>query len=123
MYFLWWSHSYHPISYHMILKLSQNFDFATIQALNICFHYSIFPTSTSFSSTLIFPCFFSPVSGILSSSSKQTPHLMMMMMVMNCFCGMVGRQKAFSLISSRDHGQRFSLSRISDTPRAGFEPA
>ena len=27
---------------------------------------------------------------------------MMMMMMMNCVCGMVGRQKAFSLISSRD---------------------
>ena len=30
---------------------------------------------------------------------------------------------AFSLISSRDHCQRFSPSRISDTPRAGFELA
>ena len=42
---------------------------------------------------------------------------------MNCFCGMVDRRKAFSLISSRDHCQRSSPSRISDTPRAGFEPA
>ena len=39
------------------------------------------------------------------------------------FCGMVDRQRAFSLISSRDHCQRSSPSRISDTPRAGFEPA
>ena len=39
------------------------------------------------------------------------------------FCGMVDRRKAFSLISSRDHCQRSSPSRISDTPRAGFEPA
>ena len=38
------------------------------------------------------------------------------------FCGMVDRQKAFSLISSQDHCQRSSPSRISDTPRAGFEP-
>ena len=37
-------------------------------------------------------------------------------MMMNCFCGMVDRPKAFSLISSRDHCQRSSLSRISDTP-------
>ena len=37
-------------------------------------------------------------------------------------CGMVDRQKAFSLISSQDHCQRSSPSRISDTPRAGFEP-
>ena len=39
------------------------------------------------------------------------------------FCGMVDRRKAFSLIFSRDHCQRSSPSRISDTPRAGFEPA
>ena len=48
---------------------------------------------------------------------------MMMMMLMNCFCGMVERRKVFSLISSQDHCQRSSPSRISDTPRAGFEPA
>ena len=46
-----------------------------------------------------------------------------LMMMMNCFCGMADRQKAFSLISSWDHCQRSSPSRISDTPRAGFEPA
>ena len=48
-----------------------------------------------------------------------------MMMMMNCFCdcGVVDRRKAFSLVSSRDHCQRSSPSRISDTPRAGFEPA
>ena len=46
-----------------------------------------------------------------------------MMMMLNCFCGMVDRGKAFSLISSRDHCQRFSPSQISDTPRAGSEPA
>ena len=49
--------------------------------------------------------------------------MMMMMMMMNCFCGMVDRRKAFSLISSREHCQRSSPSRISDTPRAGYEPA
>ena len=43
--------------------------------------------------------------------------------MMNCFCGMVDRRKAFSLISSRDHCQRSSPSRISDTPWVGFEPA
>ena len=32
-------------------------------------------------------------------------------------------RRAFSLISSRDHCQRSSPSRISDTPGAGFEPA
>ena len=49
--------------------------------------------------------------------------IMMMMMMMNCFCGMVDRRKTFSLISSWDHCQRSSPSRISDTPRAGFEAA
>ena len=46
-----------------------------------------------------------------------------LMMMMNCFCGMVDRRKVISLISSRDHCQRYSPSRISDTPRAGFQPA
>ena len=41
-------------------------------------------------------------------------------MMMNCFCSMVDRRQALSLIFSRDHCQRSSLSRISDTPRAGF---
>ena len=45
-----------------------------------------------------------------------------LMMMMNCFCGMVDWRKAFSHISSRDYCQRSSPSRISDTPRAGFEP-
>ena len=46
----------------------------------------------------------------------------MMMMVVNCFCGMVDQRRVFSLISSWDHCQRSSPSRISDMPRAGFEP-
>ena len=45
------------------------------------------------------------------------------LMIINCFCGMVDRGKAFSLISSRDHCQRSWPSRIFDTPRAGFESA
>ena len=49
--------------------------------------------------------------------------MMMIMMMMNCFCGMVDRRKAFSLISSRGHCQRFSPSSISNTLRAGLEPA
>ena len=39
--------------------------------------------------------------------------------MMNCFCGMVHRQKAFSLISSWDHCQRFSPSSISNMLQAG----
>ena len=46
-----------------------------------------------------------------------------LMMMMNCFCGMVNRRKAFSLIPSRDHCQRSSPSQISDTPGVGSEPA
>ena len=46
----------------------------------------------------------------------------LMMMMMNCFHGMVNRRKEFSLHSSRDHCQRSSLSRISNTPPEGFEP-
>ena len=42
--------------------------------------------------------------------------------LMNFFCGMVDRQKAFSLIFSWDHCQGSSPMRISDMPRAGFEP-
>ena len=47
---------------------------------------------------------------------------LMMMMMMNCFIGMVDKRKAVSLKSSRDHCQRISLSQISDTLRVGFEP-
>ena len=39
--------------------------------------------------------------------------------MMNCFCGMVDRRKAFSLISYLDHCQRSSPSWISEKPRAG----
>ena len=49
--------------------------------------------------------------------------MMMMMMMINCFRGMVDRWKAFNFISSRDHYQISSLTRISNSPRAGFEPA
>ena len=59
----------------------------------------------------------------IASISRATMIMMMMMMMMTCFCGMVDQRKAFRLVSSRDHCQRPSPSRISDTPRAGFEPA
>ena len=49
--------------------------------------------------------------------------MMMMMMMMNCICGMFDRQKMFSLISSWNHCQKSSSSRISDMLQAGFEPA
>ena len=47
----------------------------------------------------------------------------MMMIMMNCFSGMVDRQETFSLISSWDHCQRSSPSWISDMPWAEFRPA
>ena len=43
-------------------------------------------------------------------------------MMMNCFCGMVDQRKACSPISSWDHSQRFSPSRISEMLGAVFEP-
>ena len=46
-----------------------------------------------------------------------------MMVMVNCFCDIVDRRKTFSLISSQDHCQRSSPSRIPDMQRAGFEPA
>ena len=49
-------------------------------------------------------------------------HWRVMMMKMNCFCGIVDRRNTFSLISSRDHCPRSSPSRISNTPRSGIEP-
>ena len=39
------------------------------------------------------------------------------------FRGMADRKRAFSFISSWNHCQRSSRSRIFDTQRAGFEPA
>ena len=45
--------------------------------------------------------------------------ILVMIMMMNCFCVMVDRRKAFRPISSLSHCQRSSPSRISDTPRAG----
>ena len=48
-------------------------------------------------------------------------HIMMIML--NYFSGIVGRQKTFCLISSRDHCQRSSPLHISNTPGAGFDTA
>ena len=61
------------------------------------------------------------ISPICTRKSDLQP--IMVMKMINCFCEMVDRGKTFSLISSEDHCQRSSRSRISDTPRAGFEHA
>ena len=45
----------------------------------------------------------------------------MMMIMMNCFSGMVDRRKLISIIFSRNLYQRFSPSKISDVPGAGFK--
>ena len=42
----------------------------------------------------------------------KVPSKVIMMMMMNCFCDMLDRRNVFSLISSRDHCQRFSPSRV-----------
>ena len=47
--------------------------------------------------------------------------MMMIMVMMNCFCGMVNWWKAFSLIYSWDDCQIFSSSQFSSTQWAGFE--
>ena len=50
--------------------------------------------------------------------------MMMMMMMMNCFYGMVDRRKAVSLISSQEYCQsEILVIAICDNPRVGFEPA
>ena len=62
---------------------------------------------------------------VAKSSSKtmlSLPEVMMMKMMMNCFCCMIGQQKGFSIISSWEHCQRSSPKGISDTLWAGFEP-
>ena len=48
--------------------------------------------------------------------------MMIILIMMNCFYDMVDRRKAFSFISSRDHRQISSPSRICDAPQGGFEP-
>ena len=75
--------------------------------------FCVFRLSKNFSETLSRRVF----------SRKNHNTMMMMMMMMHCFCGMVDRRKVFRLISSRDHCQRSSPLRISNTPRAGFEPS
>ena len=45
------------------------------------------------------------------------------LMKMNCFCDTVDRRKAFCLISSHGYRHISSTSLISDTLRAGSEPA
>ena len=46
--------------------------------------------------------------------------LLLLKMMINCFCSMVDRRNVFGLISSRDHCQ-ISPSRIFNTPRPGFD--
>ena len=62
------------------------------------------------------------LSTTVSNLSKDVPAtLMVMMIMMNCFCGMVDWRKTFSLIFSQDHCQRSWPSQT--TPQSGFEPA
>ena len=49
--------------------------------------------------------------------------MIMMRMMMNCFCGMADSQNTLSIISSRDQRQRFYPSQTSKAPRAKFEHA
>ena len=89
-----------------------------------------FPTSLTITFQMWYSCFklqnvtsyIDPWSERMSSHLSKQIKMMMMMMMMNSFCDMLDRRKAFILISSRDHCQRSTPTRISDTPRAGFEP-
>ena len=51
------------------------------------------------------------------------PATSVMIMIINCFQGMVEQWKVLTLISSQNHCLRFSPLQISDMPLAGFEPA
>ena len=54
-------------------------------------------------------------------TDQEVLRLIMMMRIVNWFCGMVHKRKTLHLISSWDHCQRSLPSRITDTPRTGFE--
>ena len=58
---------------------------------------------------------------LLKKLAKMMTMTMIMMMI-NCFCGMVDQWKAFNLISTPYHCRRLSPSRISDTLWAGIAP-
>lgn len=67
-----------------------------------------------------------------SLSMKSAPHVdnwkenhiqELVMIMINCFWGIIDRRKAISIASSRDLCQRFSPSRISDLTLTWFEPA
>ena len=60
---------------------------------------------------------------ILNSKFYGWWYISSIILMMDWFCGMVDWQKSFSLISSWDHCQRSSPSRISIILQAGFEPA
>ena len=70
--------------------------------------------SVNFIKNIFFQLISTRSSECITRSTKDIAFFRTMMM-MNCFCGMVDRRK--------DHCQRSSPSRISDTPWAGFEPA
>ena len=48
--------------------------------------------------------------------------MMMMMILMGCFCSTVDLRITLTFTASQDHCQRSSSSQISNTPQAGFEP-
>ena len=59
-----------------------------------------------------------------NSKPSQTSKIELFRKMINCFCGMAHQLKAFSLISSWVHCQRFSPStQISNTIGVGFKPA
>ena len=57
----------------------------------------------------------------MNCKTDQCGKVLLLIMVMNCFRGMVDRQKTFSLIYNQEHCQGYSALQISDTPQAGFK--
>ena len=71
---------------------------------------------------LIIGGFGSGKTNALLNLMKQQSEIHMTMMMMNCFCEIVDRQKLFSFISIWDSYQRFLQLQISDTLQARCEP-
>ena len=85
---------------------------------HFCLYFILFLNKTSYLHLLI-EVFLERI--IIDYMSIQLQNMMIIMM-MNCFCGMADQKKVFGLISSKDHCQIFSPSPISNMLQDGFEP-
>ena len=60
--------------------------------------------------------------GLVVITDEDLTTALMIIIIINCFCGMVDQQEVVSLISRLGHCQKFSPLWISGMPGAGFEP-